>query len=100
LSATSASSSQINLAWTASPTSGVTYNVYASLTGGFVPSPANRIATGVTTTSYSHTGLSASTAYFYLVTARNTNGESAASNQATATTKAALSCHVVYTVTT
>ena len=34
------------------------------------------------------------------MTAQNANGESAASNQATATTKAALSCHVVYTVTT
>ena len=99
LSATAASSSQINLNWTASPTSGVTYNVYASVTAGFAPSAANRIATGVTTTSYSHTGLSASTAYYYLVTAWNAKGESAASNQTTATTKAALSCHVVYTVT-
>ena len=100
LSATAASSSQINLNWTASPTSGVTYNVYASQTAGFTPSAANRVATGLTATSYSHTGLSASKAYYYLVTARNANGESAASNQATAITKAALSCQVVYTVTT
>ncbi len=100
LSATAASSSQINLNWTASPTSGVTYNVYASQTAGFTPSAANQVATGITAASYSHTGLSASKAYYYLVTARNANGESAASNQATATTKAALSCQVVYTVTT
>ena len=100
LTATAASSTQINLGWTASTTSGVTYNVYASVTAGFAPSAANQVATGVTTTSYSHTGRAASTAYYYRVTARNANGESAASNQATATTKAPPSCHVDYTVTT
>jgi hypothetical protein len=99
LNATAVSFSQINLTWTASPTSGVTYNVYASTTPGFAPAAGNRIATGVTATSYSNTGLAASTAYYYVVTARNANGESTASNQATATTKAAPSCHVVYTVT-
>jgi hypothetical protein len=77
----------------------VTYNVYASTTAGFAPSPANRIATGIAGTTYSNTGLSASTVYYYLVTAQNANGESAASNRASATTKAELSCHVAYTVT-
>jgi len=100
LSATAVSSSQINLSWTASTTSGVTYNVYASTTSGFTPAPGNRIASGVTTTSYSNTGLAASTTFYYLVTAQNANGESAASNQASATTQAALSCHVGYSVTT
>jgi hypothetical protein len=93
LTATAASSSQIDLTWTASPTSGVTYNVYSSTNSGFTPSAANRIASGLTATSYSNTGLSPSTTHYYLVTAQNSAGESAASNQASATTTAALSCH-------
>jgi len=36
---------------------------------------------------------------YYLVTAQNANGESAASNQASATTPAAISCHIGYSVT-
>jgi len=99
LTATAASSSQINLAWTASPTSGVTYNVYSSTSSGFTPSAANRIATGVTATSYSNTGLSPSTTHYYLVTAQDSAGESAASNQASATTAAGMACHVTYSVT-
>ncbi|HTS64549.1 MAG TPA: Ig-like domain repeat protein [Candidatus Acidoferrales bacterium] len=100
LTAAAVSSSQINLSWTASPTSGVTYSVYSSGTSGFTPSTANRIASGLTATSYSNTGLPAATTRYYLVTAVNANGESAPSNQASATTQAGLSCHVVYTVTT
>ncbi|HLJ29777.1 MAG TPA: glycosyl hydrolase [Candidatus Angelobacter sp.] len=87
LSATAVSSSQINLTWTASSTSGVTYNVYRSTSSGFAISPGTRIATGISGTSFSNTGLSASTTFFYLVTATNSNGESAASNQASATTQ-------------
>jgi chitodextrinase len=87
LNATAVSSSQINLSWTASSTSGVTYNVYRSTTTGFAISSATRIATGVTGTSFSNTGLSASTTFFYLVTAVNSNGESAPSNEASATTQ-------------
>ena len=101
LTAIASSSSQINLAWTASPTGGVTYNVYSSTTSGFTPSAGNRIATGVTATSYSHSGLAPSTVHYYRVTAQNSAGESTPSNQASATTQAAgVSCHVVYTVTT
>jgi hypothetical protein len=47
------------------------------------------IASGVNATSFSNTGLAASTTFFYLVTAVNANGESAPSNQASATTQAA-----------
>ncbi|MFZ3201772.1 MAG: malectin domain-containing carbohydrate-binding protein [Candidatus Acidiferrales bacterium] len=91
LTATAASSSQINLSWTAS-TAGtgcsITYNVYGSTTSGFTPSSSNQIATGVTTTTYSNTGLAASTTYYYLVEAVDSFGSSAASNQASATTSA------------
>jgi len=99
LTATAVSASQINLAWTASGTSGVTYNVYSSTTSGFTPSAANQIATGLAATSYSHTGLAASTVHYYVVTAQRTAVESAASNQAGATTQSGVACHVGYSVT-
>ena len=99
LSANAASSSQINLSWTASATTGVTYNVYMSTTSGFTPSAANKIASGLTGTTYTATGLNAATAYYFKVRASDSGGESTATTQATATTTAALSCHVVYNVT-
>ena len=87
LTATAESTSQINLSWTASSSScSVTYNVFRSTTSGFTPSSSNQIASGVTTTSYSDTGLAASTTYYYLVEGTNSGGTSAASNQASATT--------------
>jgi hypothetical protein len=99
LTAAAAGSSQINLAWTASATSGVTYDVYQSTSSGFTPSTANLVASGVATTGYSATGLSASTTYYFRVTAVNAGGASAATNQASAATSGAMSCHVVYSVT-
>jgi sugar lactone lactonase YvrE len=99
LTAAAAGSSQINLAWAASATSGVTYNVYASTSSGFAPSPANRIASGLSAVAYSVTGLAPSTTYYYRVTAANAGGESAATNQAAAQTTASVSCKVTYSVT-
>jgi hypothetical protein len=87
LAATAVSSSQINLTWTASPTSGVTYNIFRSTTSGFVPSSSNRIASAVTGTSFSDAGLACGTAYFYLVEAANAGGTSSPSSQAGATTQ-------------
>ncbi len=88
LSATAASSSQINLGWTASTSScAVSYSVFRSTTSGFTPSSGNQIASGVSGTSFSDTGLAASTTYFYLVEASNAGGTSARSNQASATTQ-------------
>jgi hypothetical protein len=89
LTATAASSAAINLSWTASPTSGVTYTVFRSTTSGFTAGAANQIATGVAGVTYTSTGLAASTAYYFLVQANNAGGASASSNQATATTQAA-----------
>ena len=99
LTATAASASQINLSWTASPTSGVTYNIYSSTTSGFTPAAGNRVATGVSGTTYAHTGLAASSTHYYVVSAHNTAGESAKSNQASATTHSGAGCHVVYSIT-
>jgi Malectin domain/Fibronectin type III domain/PQQ enzyme repeat len=91
LGATDISSSQINLSWTAS-TAGtgctITYDVFRSTTSGFTPMSTNQIASGVTTTTYSDTGLAASTTYYYLVEGVDSAGTSAASNQASATTGA------------
>jgi hypothetical protein len=92
LSATAESSSQISLSWGASTAGagcGVTYNVYQSTTSGFTPSSSNQIASGVTGTSFSATGLAASTTYFYAVEAADSAGSSAASGEASATTSAA-----------
>jgi O-glycosyl hydrolase/aryl-phospho-beta-D-glucosidase BglC (GH1 family) len=88
LTATAASSSQINLSWTASTTSGVTYSVYRGTASGFTPGSSNLVTSGLSGTTYSNTGLSASTTYYYVVEAVNSNGTSPASNQASATTSA------------
>jgi large repetitive protein len=88
LTATAVSSSQINLSWTASTPQGVTYSVFRSTTSGFVPSAGNQIAQGLTATTDSDTGLSASTSYFYLVEAVNGAGATA-STEASAQTLAA-----------
>jgi len=81
LTATAASSSQINLSWGAS-----TDNV--GVTGYIVYRNGAQVGTA-TGTSYSDTGLSASTAYSYTVKAKDAAGNlSAASNTASATTQA------------
>ena len=89
LTATATSSSQINLSWTASTSScAVTYDVFRSTTSGFTPSSSNQITSGVSTTTYSDTGLAPSTTYYYLVEGTDSGGTSGPSNQANATTSA------------
>lgn len=77
LHSTATTSSSVSLAWTAS--SGATsYNVYR-----------NGTKTGsVTSTSFTDTGLAASTTFSYAVTAVNSAGESARSTSVSATTAA------------
>jgi glycosyl hydrolase family 12/cellulose binding protein with CBM2 domain/fibronectin type III domain protein len=104
---TSASSSVINVSWTADTApancSINSYNVYRSTISGFTPSSSTLVGSGVTATSFSDTGLTPSTTYFYIVEAVDAAGTSAASAQASAKTSAASSggggaCHVTYTV--
>jgi len=81
-----AGNAQVALGWTAS--SGATsYNVYRGTTAG--GESATAVATGVTTTSYTNTGLTNGTTYFYKVAAVNAGGTSGQSNEASATPVAA-----------
>ena len=87
LAATATSASTINLSWSASSTAGVSYTVYSATSSG---ATTTVLASGVTGTSYTATGLSASTPYYFTVKAVSVSaGSSAASNQASATTQAA-----------
>ena len=69
---------QLRLSWTASTTSGVTYDIYASTTSGTAPTQATLVAQQVTGTSYVNTGLQPNTTYYYTVEAANFGGESSA----------------------
>lgn len=88
VTATAASSSQVNVAWQPSSTVGVTYNVYRSNSVSFTPSASNLIVGSLSTTSYSDLNLNASTTYSYIVEAVNALGSSKASAVASATTPA------------
>jgi len=93
LTATASSSSTIGLSWTAvTPPANCSisgYSVYRSTTSGFTPSSINLVTNGVTGTTYTNTGLTASTTFYYKVEAVDADGSSAASAQASATTQAA-----------
>jgi hypothetical protein len=88
LEATTISPTQINLTWTASPTPGVVYSIFRSVTAGFVPSAANQIVSGVSGSSYADTTVSPASTYYYVLEASSVAGASAGSNQASATTTA------------
>ncbi len=75
---------KVTLSWQA--VSGATsYNIYWATTSGVTTSGTKITAA---TTPYAQTGLAASTAYYYIVTAVNAAGQSVASAQITATTNA------------
>ena len=91
--ASAASNSTINLSWNAAAApancSISSYSVYGSTTSGFTPSSSNLLASGLTATSYANSGLTASSTYYYVVKAVDSDGASVASSQASATTSAA-----------
>ncbi len=63
------------LTWTASTTSGVTYNVYRSLTAGSCKTTT--VATGLTATTFTDAAVINGTTYFYSIDAQNSGGKSA-----------------------
>ena len=75
-----AANAQVSLSWSAS-TGATSYHVKRSTTSG---GPYTQIS-APTSTSFTDTGLTNGTAYFYVVSALNTAGESPNSAQATAT---------------
>ncbi|MCX5637773.1 MAG: fibronectin type III domain-containing protein [Planctomycetota bacterium] len=88
LTATAASSSQINLAWTDNSNNESGFKIERCQEAGC--SNFSQIATvGTNVTTYSNTGLLASTSYTYRVRAYNSAGDSGYSTTASATTLAA-----------
>jgi fibronectin type 3 domain-containing protein len=72
------------LAWTASTTSGVTYNVYRGTVSGGPYTKLN--SSPISNLTYTDTTGTGGTAYFYVATAVDANGfESVFSNQVSAT---------------
>jgi subtilisin len=87
LTATAVSSTQINLTWADSDTE--TGFKIERCTGTGCSNFAQIATAGVNVTSYSNTGLTASTSYSYRVRAYNTAGDSDYSNTTSAVTQAA-----------
>lgn len=85
-SAIAATSSRIDVAWVDNSTNEDTFVVERSTSSAFTTVQPTTLPAG--TTSFSDTGLTASTAYWYRVRAVNSVGSSATSPAATATTKA------------
>jgi len=84
LTATAASTTEIDLTWTAPWGSVTSYNVYRGTAQG--AESTTPVATGLTGTSFADTSLSEGTKYWYAVTAVNSTGQSPRSIEASATT--------------
>ena len=88
LTAAAISASQINLTWKDNDNSETGFKI-ERCTGAGCSNFAQIATTGANVTSYSNTGLTASTSYSYRVRAYNTAGDSDYSNTASAVTQAA-----------
>ena len=88
LTATAQSSSSIALSWTDNSANETGFKIYR---GGVVIT-----TTAANATSYTDTGLSASTSYSYYAKATNASGDSSVSNTASATTSAAAGGAVIF----
>jgi beta-galactosidase len=92
LSATTMSATSIGLSWVASTAEAacpVNYDIFRSTTAGFTPSTTNQIGMAQPGTTYTDSGLTAGTTYYYLVDAVDSTGPSSNSSQASAMTPAA-----------
>lgn len=88
LTATAASSSQINLSWTAGSANHTGFKIERSLNGSTYTEIAT---TAANVTTFNNTSLNAATLHYYRVRANNAQGDSPYSNVASATTAAAVS---------
>ena len=79
-------SGQMTLSWS-SVSNATSYNVYFATTSGVTTTSGTKITTNAS--PYLQSGLAAGTTYYYIVTAVNSAGESAASAQVSASTAAA-----------
>ena len=77
------STGQVTLTWT-SVSNATSYNVYYATTSGVTKTNGTKISPAAS--PFVNTGLAAGTTYYYIVTAVNSTGESAASPQASAAT--------------
>lgn len=79
LSAAAAGECRLDLSWAAGAAhcaGSLTYSVYRSTSASFVPGVANRIATGLTSTSYADSAVVGGTRYHYIVRAIDGAGNS------------------------
>lgn len=83
LKACAAQTHYAQLTWGSSPTTGVSYNVKRSQVSG---GPYQSLVTGLASTSYKDTTVTANQRYCYVVSATSTLGESANSTEACGTT--------------
>jgi hypothetical protein len=86
LIATAVSSTQIDLSWTDNSSNETAFEVYSSTNSGGTFTLIHTTALD-NITSYSNTGLTAATAYYYKVRAINADGETAFTSEASATTQ-------------
>jgi len=87
LTASAASATSINLSWTDNSNNETGFKLERSPTGtGNTWSQIPNASTVITGTTYSNTGLTANTVYYYRVRATSANGDSTYSNIANATT--------------
>lgn len=77
--ATTGGNGQVTLGWPAA-TGASTYNIYYGTATGVTTSATTKV-TGITGTSKTITGLTNGTTYYFIVTAVNSNGESAISSE-------------------
>lgn len=93
LAAAASGAGEISLSWIAS-SNATGYNLKRATTSG---GPYLTIATGITSTNFTDTGLPAASTYYYVATAVNYIGESEPGTQATATTTSGVVAMVGFT---
>ncbi|GAG51363.1 unnamed protein product, partial [marine sediment metagenome] len=75
---------QLSISWH-SVSGATSYNIYWSYSSGVSKDTYDGKIEDISTTSYTHTGLTNGTIYYYVVTAENSYGESAESGEVSAT---------------